>query len=71
MPDEFRDVVCAQTLNRIREQFMLTEIIFNVFQRSLSWPGLKHGTGIILVGMETIAEEVRISACEEGNEYIR
>lgn len=59
MPDEFRDVVCTQTLSEVREQFMLTAIIFNVFQRSMSWHGLEHGTGIILVGMENTAEEIK------------
>lgn len=44
---------------------MLTEIIFNVFQRSMPWPGLEHGTSIILVGMENTAEEVRISVERE------
>lgn len=61
MSDEFRDVVCIQTLIRIREQFTLTEII-SAFQRSRSWPDLEHGTGIMLVGMENTAEEVRVSA---------
>lgn len=40
---------------------MLTEIIFKAFWRSMLWPGLEHGTGIILVGIENIAEEVRVS----------
>lgn len=40
---------------------MLTEIIFKAFWRSMSWPGLEHGTGIVLVGIENTAEEVRVS----------
>lgn len=61
MPDEFREVVCTQTLSRITEQLMLTEIIFNAFQRNMPRPVIKHGIGIILVGMENSAEEVRVS----------
>lgn len=50
---------------------MLTEIIFNVFQRSMPWPGLEHGTSIILVGMENTAEEVRISVEREwGGKWV-